>query len=113
MSHCLDMATHDAWQLYKINGGQLDHLKFWRNVAISLLEINKKADSHRGGEPSQNRATALQYTHNGHLIKYREARLCCGVCHISANVYCMKCNVTLHPKTCFEEYHTQKITIYV
>lgn len=104
-SHCLDMATQNAWQLYKQNGGQLDHLKFRRSVAVSLLEMNKKTESHRGGRPSQSVAGNERYNHKGHLIRYREDRLRCGVCHKSANFYCIKCNVTLHPKTCFEKYH--------
>lgn len=38
ISHCLDMAVHNAWQLYKMNGGEYDHLRFRSSIATGLLE---------------------------------------------------------------------------
>ncbi|GBP60015.1 PiggyBac transposable element-derived protein 3 [Eumeta japonica] len=41
LTHMIDLAEHNAWQLYKINHGKLDHLGF-RRVAIALIESNRK-----------------------------------------------------------------------
>lgn len=99
ISHCLDMAVHNAWQLYKINGGEYDHLRFRRSVATSLLESYGKGTTRKPGCTSR-------YDDVGHIIKYRNEQLRCAVCHKNAMFFCKKCNVSLHPKHCFEVYHT-------
>jgi hypothetical protein len=42
ISHCIDMAEQNAWQLYRKNGAKLDHMNFSRSVAKNLLETHKK-----------------------------------------------------------------------
>lgn len=36
--HSLDKAVHNAWQLYHIDGGDLDHLQYRKSIATSLLD---------------------------------------------------------------------------
>lgn len=104
ISHCLDMALHNAWQLYRANKGEHDHLKFRRSVATGILETYKK-DQRKSGRTSGAFHESSRYDGIGHIIKYREGQLRCSFCHKHANFFCKKCNVTLHPKNCFEQYH--------
>lgn len=106
ISHCLDMAVHNAWQLYKINGGEYDHLRFRRSVATSLLESYGKGTTRKPGRTSHSYQETSRYDDVGHIIKYRNEQLRCAVCHKNAMFFCKKCNVSLHPKHCFEVYHT-------
>lgn len=101
------MALHNAWQLYKNDGGEYDHLKFRRSVTCSLLETFRKSDHRMPGRASGSLHESSRYDNVGHMISYRPNQLRCGNCHKHANFYCKKCNVTLHPKDCFEIYHTQ------
>ncbi|KAF9407002.1 hypothetical protein HW555_012826 [Spodoptera exigua] len=104
--HCLDMALHNAWQLYKHNGGQYDHLNFRRMVARGLLETYKKSEK-RGPCPSpRNHKEASRYDRIDHLIEYKDTQLTCKVCKKKTNFICKKCNTYLHPKLCFITYHT-------
>lgn len=106
ISHCLDMAVQNAWQLYRSNDGEYDQLKFRRSVATSLLESYGKSEKRKPGRSSQAKHETSRYDEVGHIIKYRPEQLRCGLCHKHANFYCKKCAVTLHPKHCFEMYHT-------
>lgn len=106
ISHCLDMALHNAWQLYKINEGEYDHLKFRRSVATSLLETYGKGVERKPGRTSHNFQETSRFDDIGHIIKYRSEQLRCAICHKNAMFYCKKCKVSLHPKNCFELYHT-------
>lgn len=104
--HSLDMAAHNAWQLYRQNGGVYDHLTFRRVVARALLETYKKNDK-RGPcpTPSTYRETS-RFDRMDHIIEYKEIQLTCKICKKKTNFICKKCVVYLHPKTCFAAYHT-------
>ncbi|KAH1008136.1 hypothetical protein HUJ05_008719 [Dendroctonus ponderosae] len=41
IAHLIDAAEQNAWQLHR-KQGKLDHLAFWRNVALTLIETNKE-----------------------------------------------------------------------
>lgn len=72
ISHSLDMAEHNAWQLYRSNGGKLDHLGFRRSVTLGILESYKR-DSKRG--PSRASASLHDYSRYdglGHLVIYQD-----------------------------------------
>lgn len=105
IAHCLDMAVNNAWQLYRHNGGEYDNLRFRRSVATSLLETYGKGVSRKPGRTSKNFREDSRYDDIGHIIKYRSEQLRCAVCHKNAMFFCIKCNVSLHPKICFETYH--------
>ncbi|XP_036317370.1 piggyBac transposable element-derived protein 3-like [Rhagoletis pomonella] len=105
-SHCLDMAIHNAWQLYKSNGGEYDHLLFRRTVARGILETHKKSEK-RGPCPTPRtyRETS-RYDKIDHLIEYNDSQLRCWLCKKNTNFTCQKCKIYLHPKSCFVTYHT-------
>lgn len=104
--HCLDMAVNNAWQLYKNSVDDYDHLSFRRSIATGLLETNKKEGTRKGSRVSKTYHEKSRY---GHIIKYKAERLRCHVCHKKANFFCIKCDVNLHPKICFEKYHTKEM----
>lgn len=105
-AHCLDMATNNAWQLYKLNGGEYDNLLFRRTVARGILETYKKSEK-RGPcrTPSSYRENS-RYDKIDHLIEYKESQLRCLLCKKNTNFICKKCEIHLHPKECFAIYHT-------
>lgn len=105
--HALDMAVQNAWQLYHIDGGDCDHLQFRRNIATSLLETYRRTENRKSGRSSQNYHQNSRFDNNKHLVKYNETQLRCVICHKKANFSCKTCEVTLHPKECFETYHTK------
>lgn len=106
--HGLDMAVHNSWQLYKNNGGEYDFLHFRRSVATSLLETYKRNADRKTNRVSQNFREHSRFDGKDHLIRYRDNQLRCIECHKKGNFYCPKCNVTLHPKICFEAFHLPK-----
>lgn len=80
IAHCLDMSVHNAWQLYKHDKGEYDHLSFRRAIARSLLETYK-SDGKRGPSrtPSSHRETS-RCDKIDHLIEYKESQLRCRLC---------------------------------
>lgn len=106
ISHCLDMAEQNAWQLYRIGGGKKDHLRFRQSVATSILETYKKTTKRGPSRQSANLHETSRYDRLDHLVVYQEKQTRCNVCHKNCNFYCQKCSITLHPKHCFVSYHT-------
>jgi hypothetical protein len=43
IEYCLDLAVQNAWQLYRLHGGKLDHLTFRRQIVLALLQTNKSS----------------------------------------------------------------------
>ena len=107
ISHCLDMAEHNAWQLHRCNGGKLDHLAFRRAVAVGILETFKKSTKRGPSKFSANLHEYSKFDGIDHLVLYHDKPTRCGLCHKKCNFICKKCNVGLHPKDCFVNYHTQ------
>jgi hypothetical protein len=99
------MAVQNAWQLYKNNRGDYDLLHFRRYVATSLLESYKKNVERKDTRTSQKFRDCARLDGQNHMIKYKDTQSRCMKCHKKANFICTKCNVTLHPKNCFEQYH--------
>lgn len=106
ISHCIDMAVHNAWQLYRIHGGDLDQLKFRRRIATALLSQNKKPSTYSRGRPSSQENIDIRYDRLDHLVVPQDRQTRCGFCHERAKTRCSKCNVGLHVK-CFVDYHTR------
>lgn len=105
------MAVHNAWQLYKKDGGDNDHLQFQRSIATSLLETYKKPETRKGCRSSKNLHEDSRYDDIDHLVRHQPNGQRCSICHIKTNFICTKCKVSLHPKICFEKYHTGIIRI--
>lgn len=106
ITHCVDMAEQNAWLIYRCNKGNMDHLAFRRCLAQGILETFKKVVK-RG--PSRMPATLHAHSRfDGldHLVRYQDKQTRCSQCHRKCNFVCKKCTVALHPKDCFEAYHT-------
>lgn len=106
IAHSLDMATQNAWQVYRYNGGDQDHLNFRRAVVRSLLETYKRTET-RGPcpTPRTHRETS-RFDRVDHIVAYKDAQLICKVCKKKTNFICQKCELHLHPKFCFVAFHT-------
>lgn len=105
--HTLDMALHNAWQLYKRDGGEYDHLAFRRSLAKGLLESYKRSDKRGPCPTGRSHRESSRYDGVDHLVQYSAPQLRCKVCKVKSFFICQKCKVHLHPKNCFIEFHTQ------
>ncbi|KAF2885638.1 hypothetical protein ILUMI_20535 [Ignelater luminosus] len=102
-THCIDMVIQTAWQLHRISGGKLDQLAFRRGEACRILETYNK-DSRRFSKVSQMHHGSSRYDRLDHLAGFRENQRC-RVCHKKVKVFCKKCDIALHIKDCFAQYH--------
>ncbi|CAK1595638.1 unnamed protein product [Parnassius mnemosyne] len=78
--HSLDMATNKAWQLYKSDGGEYDHLTFRRVVARGLLETYKRTEKREPCRTPSNYRETSRYDRIDHLIEYEESQSRCTIC---------------------------------
>lgn len=106
LSYCIDMAVQNSWHLHKNNGGKMDQLSFRRAIVTELLETHKSATKRGPSKSSKNLHKYSRFDEVNHLIKYQDNQRRCAVCHKKANFLCQKCDVTLHPRHCFLNYHT-------
>lgn len=86
-----------------------DHLTFRRSIATAILETYNKGTTRKPGRVSERFHENSRYDDIGHIVKYRDEQLRCAVCHKNAKFFCKKCLVSLHPKMCFENYHTPNL----
>lgn len=105
-SHCVDMVVQNSWHLHKNDGGTLDQLQFRRDIGTELLESHKKSTKKGPSKLPKNAHQYTRYDRLDHLVIYQENQRRCAVCHKKANFLCQKCNISLHPKDCFINYHT-------
>ena len=47
----------------------------------------------------------VRFDGRDHLIVYIDKQRVCQVCRKKANFVCLKCDVALHPKDCFINFH--------
>lgn len=105
--HSLDMAVHNAWQLYKRDGGEYDHLTYRRSLAKGLLKTYKKSDRRRPFPTPMSHPESSRYDGVDHLVQYSAAQLRCKVFKVTRFFICQKCKIHLQPKNCFMAYHSQ------
>ncbi|KAF2885639.1 hypothetical protein ILUMI_20534 [Ignelater luminosus] len=91
--------------LHRISGGKLDQLAFRRGEACRILETYNK-DSRRFSKVSQMHHGSSRYDRLDHLAEFHENQRC-RVCHKKVKVFCKKCDIALHVKDCFAQYHSQ------
>lgn len=102
----LDMAIHNAWQYHKTAKGDLDHLTFRRQIALGLLQQNKKISGvYSRGRPGENENAAIRYDRMDHLVIPQDRQTKCRHCHTKTTTRCQKCDCGLHVK-CFYAFHT-------
>ena len=105
LTHMIDLAEHNAWQLYKINHGKLDHLGFRRRVAIALIESNRKNAKRGPSRPSHHEHADSRKDQMNHLVIPQSKQTHCRQCHKKCLTRCKKCDFGVCVK-CFETYHS-------
>lgn len=105
IAQSIDMAVQNAWQIHKINKGDLDHLGFRRSIATALLQQNKKPYSSSKGRPSQHENMQIRFDRIDHFVISQDKQTKCRYCHSKTTTRCQKCDLGLHVK-CFVAYHT-------
>ena len=97
------MATHNAWQLYKADGGEYDHLTYRPSSSKKFVRNIQK--NRKGWSPTHSEKLS-RFDRVDYLVDYKENQLRCAVCKKKTNYFCKKCIVSLHPKACFSLYYT-------
>lgn len=107
IAHGLDMAIQNAWQLHRDYGGKMDQYAFRRSITKGILETHKKTSKRGPLRTRKDDREHSRYDGRDHLVIYQENQIRCRLCHKKVQFRCNKCNVGLHPKCCFLEYHCQ------
>ncbi|CAF4947379.1 unnamed protein product [Pieris macdunnoughi] len=105
LTHMIVLAEHNAWQLYNINHGKLDHLGFRRRVTIALIESNRKNAKRGSSRPSHHEHADSRKDQMNHLVIPQSKQTHCRQCHKKCLTRCKKCDVGVCVK-CFETYHS-------
>ena len=113
----LDVAVHNAYQIYRASAAQrarpLDHLGFRREVAkvyLGQITHERSAASHAAAAGPRCPITAevsddIRFDGKEHYITARATQRRCRVCHKNTKRMCSKCQVSMHDK-CFMAFHT-------
>ncbi|KAK9730775.1 Transposase IS4 [Popillia japonica] len=117
---CLNTAVVNSWLLYRYAYPSTSLLDYTRKIILSRLTapeyLNGPKPKRRltapeylnGPKPkrSKNVLHEIRYDKIDHLIDQQNTQRRCAFCGKCAKFSCGKCNVGLHPKTCFRVYHT-------
>nr|CAH7755347.1 unnamed protein product [Callosobruchus chinensis] len=74
------MCEHNAWPLYRMQGGALDHLSFRRRIAIAILEGNQRKFAKRS-RPSSLENADFSYNCIDNFIVTQKKQTRCRHCH--------------------------------
>lgn len=107
LSQGLDMAINNSWNLHRLNGGKSDQYTFRRALAMGILETHKKTTKRGPVRASAHDKELSRFDGKDHLVVYHENQIRCRKCHKKVQFSCSRCEVGLHPKYCFVEYHTR------
>lgn len=101
--YLFDLSVSNAWILYRLAAGSsVDLASFKAEIASILLRSNRKGRATTLSIDRQSRFDRID-----HLVIYNDRQARCGVCSKCTNFYCKKCHKFLHPKLCFESFHTK------
>lgn len=100
ISQCLDMSIHNAWQLHKLaNQNSMDHLTFRRQVAVTLLEQNKRETLHTAtGRPGRYENFAIRFDRIDHYVIPQDKQTKCRHCHQKTTTRCQRRVLTVPSK---------------
>lgn len=108
LAYLLDASISNAWLLMKqLNPADpncASLLNFRRYVALGFLSTYGKEPSR--GKTATPSVNPSRFDNVRHMIRYNESDRRCQVCKKKSNFICIKCDCGLHPKLCFEEFHT-------
>ena len=106
-SYFLDVTVVNAWLLFrKVNPHNSSEplLNYRRSLALTLLKRH-------GSSPHQGKIAPLpskdvRFDGKNHWPMENENQRRCANCTGKAKFICSKCNIGLHPDTCFVAYHS-------
>lgn len=103
---CLDGSIVNLWLIYRQHN-KVNLVEFRRSIALALL-TSPDMETRRGPQPKTKRQVSneVRRDNTGHLVNKIESQRRCGNCGKCTKFRCIKCNIGLHPDTCFVAYHT-------
>ncbi|XP_030747084.1 piggyBac transposable element-derived protein 2-like [Sitophilus oryzae] len=108
-SYFLDVTVVNSWILMKKifpnNEHSVNLLNFRRYLANCFLQNYGKPSSR--GKIAPTPLEDVRYDGKDHWPEYCVTDRRCRVCGKKSNFLCLKCNIGLHPKTCFKVYHVR------
>lgn len=102
---CINGALVNMWLLYRNVHPKVSLLHFTRKIVLSILTAPEHL---MGPKPkcSRNILSEIRFDKIDHLVSANVTQRQCAYCKKCAKFICSKCNVGLHPKECFQLYHT-------
>lgn len=102
---CINGALVNMWILYRYVYPTIGLLTFIRRIVLAILT----APQHLSGPKpkcSKNVLLEVRYDRTDHFVEGNPTQRRCAFCGKCTKFICAKCNVGLHPQTCFRAYHT-------
>lgn len=102
---CINGALVNMWLLYRNVHPKVSLLHFTRKIVLSILTAPEHL---MGPKPkcSRNILSEIRFDKIDHLVSANVTQRQCAYCKKCVKFICSKCNVGLHPKECFQLYHT-------
>lgn len=105
---CLNGSIVNLWMLYRQEHKTISLLEFTRQIVTALLAgpktgITKTVIPKLKGQVQNE----IRYDRKDHLVMWQNTQRRCAYCGKCAKFICIKCNIGLHPDTCFLKYHTK------
>jgi hypothetical protein len=105
---CLNASVVNTWMIYRVKHPKCSLLQFLRTLVISLLETPAAAHLRPCRPRTHNQiGDESRFHRTDHLVDTSPTQRRCAQCKKNAKFICVKCNVALHPHTCFRLYHTK------
>lgn len=102
---CLNGSVVNMWILYRYTNPTIGLFEFIRQIVIAILTSPEYL---AGPKPKCSRSVLIEvkYDKIDHLIDSQVTQRRCAYCGKCTKFHCTKCNVGLHPASCFKSYHT-------
>lgn len=102
---CLNGAVVNMWILYRFAYPKTSLIQFIRRIVLSLLSSPNYL---AGPKPKCTRSILHEVRFDGvnHLVDKQATQRRCAHCRKCTKFSCVKCNIGLHPDSCFRMYHT-------
>ena len=103
---CLNGAIVNMWLLYKKTAPGVPLQEFVRRITLAVL-TSTQVPSPRGGKPRKKSLILpeIRFDGIGHLVDKQGTQRRCGSCGKCTMYCCVKCNIGLHPESCFVKFH--------
>ena len=103
---CLNGSIVNLWILFLCIHSSISLLEFIRQIVIALLAA-PDLESRREIRPKTKKQVpqVVRFDNRIHLVNKIETQRRCADCGKCTKFVCIKCNVGLHPDTCFQHFH--------